>query len=98
MDFAIPEDNWQDLGALAFEEVFHRGILNKGHGLLAKIKSLDFDAVGFEHREHRRKADKIGIDVGAADAGRAAHRRVVDLDGFHIAEGNASMLLGEMAK
>jgi hypothetical protein len=42
------------------------------------------DAALAELREHGREVDEIRIDVGPADAGGAAHRRIIDLDGFHF--------------
>ena len=83
MNLAIQKDQRQRLRSLRFEQGFDRRILHEGHRLLAEIVAFDLDAVRAELREHRGEADEIRINVGAADAGRAAHGRVIDLDGFH---------------
>jgi len=51
---------------------------------LSEVIAFDLDALLAQLSEHRRKADERGINFSAADAGGAAHRRIINLDGFHF--------------
>jgi hypothetical protein len=82
MYIAIPENQWQRVHALAVEQAFTVDS-DKGERLLTQVVAFDLDAVLAELREHGGEVDEIRIDIGAADAGRAAHRWIIHLDGFH---------------
>ena len=79
----IPENQRQSLGPFLFQQGFNGRIFHKGNGCLGQILAFDMTAVPTQLCEHGREADEIEIDTGAADSGRAAHGRVIDLDGFH---------------
>lgn len=59
-------------------------VFNEGLRLLCQVESLDLAALGSEPIEISGKLRQNGIDIGATNTGRAAHRLVVDVNSFII--------------
>src|SRR5512135_177332 len=74
----IDEDQRQAVVAVLVQGGPHRGVGRERLGLLREVVTFDLDALTLEPVEVCGEPREDGIDRGAADAGGAAHRGIVD--------------------
>src|SRR5512135_2069272 len=80
---AIDEDERQAAVAVLAQGGCHRGVGGECLGLLREVVAFDLDALTLEPVEVGGEPREDGIDRGAADAGGAAHRGIVDSELRH---------------